>query len=486
MMALWMLYATAVTAVLGAGAASLEQAAGVRLRQRRWVWLLALGLAVVLPVWTAVAPTSPPVRATLGTSGSPTVEASRASLPNGALAAELAQLVARADTAWMARLDSPLAILWALAAGLAMAGYGVAAWSLARHRRSWRDGEIDGQAVLLAPAVGPAVVGALKPRIVVPEWSLTLPAEQRALMLTHEREHVRARDPLLLHVAAFVALVMPWNLAAWWLNRRLRLAVELDCDARVLDGGRDARAYGTLLLDVCTRRTRGAPFLAPALLERTSPLTKRILAMHPERRRFPRARFALGSVAALGLVILACEMPTPEMLAPDGKNAPAAQVFGTGGATANEMTPAALRGTVARYFPAVARGDGGPAILFIVRSPDAGVVLTEMQPANALPRARRLPLRDTAVVASRSAAAREAAVVAEARSRPRVSGLRLTAKSPSEALPLPAGVGALRPDDIKSIEISKHAAGTIAPQAVSVIYIMLKPGAAIPKSTRAF
>jgi beta-lactamase regulating signal transducer with metallopeptidase domain len=108
--------------------------------------------------------------------------------------------------------------------------------------------------VLLAPAIGPAVVGALRPTIVVPEWSLDLSDEQRALMLAHEREHVRARDPLVLHAAAMVALLMPWNVAAWWLNRRLRLAVELDCDARVLAGGRDARSYGALLLDVCARR----------------------------------------------------------------------------------------------------------------------------------------------------------------------------------------------------------------------------------------
>ena len=52
----------------------------------------------------------------------------------------------------------------------------------------------------------------------------------------HVLEASHGRDPLVLHAAALLALVTPWNLALWWLNRRLRLAVELDCDARVLAG----------------------------------------------------------------------------------------------------------------------------------------------------------------------------------------------------------------------------------------------------------
>src|SRR4030095_1679071 len=185
----------------------------------------------------------------------------------------------RADTQSLGRLNLPLGLVWGAAALLALAGYGAATWSLARRRRSWREVEVDGQSVLLAPGTGPAVVGALRPQIVVPEWSLDLSSEQRTLMIEHERQHVRARDPLLLHVAALVALIMPWNLAAWWLNRRLRLAVELDCDARVLAGGHDPRAYGTLLLDVCSRRLQPGVGLSPALFERASSLTRSMLAM---------------------------------------------------------------------------------------------------------------------------------------------------------------------------------------------------------------
>jgi hypothetical protein len=48
---------------------------------------------------------------------------------------------------------------------------------------------------------------------------------------------------------------------------------------------------------------------------------------------------------------------------------------------------------------------------------------------------------------------------------------------------LPGGVGTLRPDDIATVDITKHAAGAVAPNAVSVITIVLKPGARVPLQT---
>ncbi|UUZ52386.1 hypothetical protein LP419_22985 [Massilia sp. H-1] len=43
-----------------------------------------------------------------------------------------------------------------------------------------------------------------------------------------------ARDPQLLGLALLVLVAMPWNLPMWWQLRRLRHAIEVDCDARVL------------------------------------------------------------------------------------------------------------------------------------------------------------------------------------------------------------------------------------------------------------
>src|SRR2546428_4222727 len=97
---------------------------------------------------------------------------------------------------------------------------------------------------------GPAVAGLWPPRIVLPEWALRLGDRERRLMLAHEDQHVRAWDPWLLAAAMSLLVLAPWNPVLWWQVRRLRLAVEMGCDARVLahDGG--APAYRGRLLPV--------------------------------------------------------------------------------------------------------------------------------------------------------------------------------------------------------------------------------------------
>jgi hypothetical protein len=350
---------------------------------------------------------------------------------------------------------------------------------------------VDGQPVWLATATGPAVIGTLRPSIVVPEWSLALPSDQRTLMLEHERQHVRARDPLLLQAAALISALMPWNLVAWWLVRRLRFAIELDCDARVLAAGRDSRAYGNLLLDVCERRLRSGVLLAPALFERTSSLTRRILAMHPRRPRFVRARVTLGVAAALALVVLACDMPSPEAVAPDGKNQATKRLYGDVQLLSGPAPDA--KGLVSRYFPEVARGDGGPSILFVVKSATGAVVLTESKAAEPF-KTQRDALTEEDKMARREAnAARHASERAGGATKDaelhmdevRVAGsaepkvIMLKARAAREAS-LPAGVGALQPNDIATVDVSKHAAGVLAPNAVSIVTIVLKPRAAVP------
>jgi len=47
---------------------------------------------------------------------------------------------------------------------------------------------------------------------------------------------------------------------------------------------------------------------------------------------------------------------------------------------------------------------------------------------------------------------------------------------------VPFGIGALAPNDIATVDVSKHAAGTAAPNAVSIVTITLKPGATVPTS----
>ena len=80
---------------------------------------------------------------------------------------------------------------------------------------------------------------------------------------------------------------MPWNPALWWIARRLRLAVEVDCDGRVLAGERwDTHTYGSLLLAVGGRENRCSHGMA-AFSKPLSTLEHRILRM-TDRERGPR------------------------------------------------------------------------------------------------------------------------------------------------------------------------------------------------------
>jgi hypothetical protein len=162
----------------------------------------------------------------------------------------------------------------------------------------------------VAPRSGPAVLGLLRAEIVVPRSLLERSAEEQRLILIHEREHLRARDHLLLASAWLVAIALPWHPAVWALINRLRLAIELDCDARVLRAGESPKSYGALLIDVAAHHG-GIRIGALALADGPSHLERRILAMNAPRKRHALAYGALLSGLGTLLVLAACEAKVP-------------------------------------------------------------------------------------------------------------------------------------------------------------------------------
>jgi hypothetical protein len=221
--------------------------------------------------------------------------------------------------------------------------------------------------------------------------------------------------------------------------------------------------------------------------------------MHPSPSRYPRIRITLGAAVALAITVLACEMPTPEMLAPDGKDVASKRLYGDVQKKLVEtgaLNTANVRATVSRYFPAIARGEGGPSILYLVHSSAGKIVLTESQPAAG----GRVPMmaEDTVTVRLRESRLDEpgeservlAKVTAERRAEPTVSELsnrtlRFRTRQPNVGFAIPVGVGALRGDDIATVDVTKHAAGSVAPNAVSIISIVLKPNAIVPRAVQA-
>ncbi len=160
-------------------------------------------------------------------------------------------------------------------------------WRLSCRSRAWRRTTIDGVAVYKSANTGPAVFGLLRPRIVVPGWLARLPARQRRLAIAHERAHLDGRDPWLLAAAFGLLCAMPWNPALWWMLRRLRGAIEIDCDARVLRSGCDLAEYGETLVAVGQHQS-GHSWAMAAMVPSTSFLERRIqimLSNHSSRGR---------------------------------------------------------------------------------------------------------------------------------------------------------------------------------------------------------
>jgi hypothetical protein len=201
-------------------------------------------------------------------------------------------------------------VAWIAASVVVLLLLAVVHLRIARIRRGWPMAELHGHDVYIAPAVGPAVLGLVRPFIVVPRWLLTRDASEQRLVLAHESEHVRARDHLMLSGACLAAAIVPWHPAVWVMLSRLRLAIELDCDARVLKQGVPARTYGALLIDLagqCAGFTVGAT----ALADEGSHLERRLLAMKPIASRHLHLR--TGALAAIGAlsILAACEAKLP-------------------------------------------------------------------------------------------------------------------------------------------------------------------------------
>ena len=117
-----------------------------------------------------------------------------------------------------------------------------------------------GYPVLLDEASRPAVIGLVRPRLVLPSRALELTGERRRALVTHELEHIRGGDMRLLAATWLAVAAAPWNPWIWVLARRVALAVEEDCDRRTLRRRRTPpRAYVDLLLEVAGWRVGHAP-----------------------------------------------------------------------------------------------------------------------------------------------------------------------------------------------------------------------------------
>lgn len=291
----WMLYASAVALILGLAAACAEAVLRARGAAARGVWLGALLGSVLIPVAAALLPAwrAAPFP-------------SPGSVPPGAAPAQPSTLLALASFA----PDPWLLGAWGVASVATVAAIAASYLGLRRRGREWSFRQVDGHRIWVSRDVGPAVVGFPRGRIVVPGWVLEWEAGRRALVLAHEDEHLRARDPGLLLGALLLLASFPWNPGLWWQWHRLREAVELDCDLRVLARGLDPGAYSRVLVDV-TEQGHSHRLAVAAISRPGSFLERRIRTMLKPRTRRWTLRAASTTLLSGVLVTAACRVDRP-------------------------------------------------------------------------------------------------------------------------------------------------------------------------------
>jgi TonB family protein len=220
-------------------------------------------------------------------------------------------------------LEWGLLALWIACSGLAGVVVVRSQLQLLRNRTAFQESRVEEHSVLLSVDRGPAVMGILAPRIILPRWTLGLPRNQLALVLAHEQEHVRARDPGVVALALLGTLVTAWNPVTWWTLARLRSAMELDCDDRVLALHPNPSAYGRSLLAVAARHSR-APIPLTAFAERPGTLKRRIQSMTQSHTGLSRAAGSVFILGGMVLAILSCDVPNPMAGPEEDLAAPAA------------------------------------------------------------------------------------------------------------------------------------------------------------------
>ena len=300
----WMAYAGLVAGIVAVGGLAMERLAAAMGQPRRIAWLVALTLAVVIPLsggWRKPAPATTTTVEYGTTEFVGTADASGESFWSAMPTLPVPEGMASGRIALIAWGAGSLASLAVLAGVLAQ---------VARGRRRWRRTRVHGAEVYVSRRFGPALVGVARPEVVIPAWVLDLEPGAREAIIRHEAEHARARDHLVLLCGGLVTAAFPWSPAIWWMYRRLRAAVELDCDQRVLASGIGVADYGDVLLGAGSR-ARGRWGFSPAMGQPESLLERRLKTMSETGKKLSGGYAALLVAVAAGALVVACDTPVP-------------------------------------------------------------------------------------------------------------------------------------------------------------------------------
>ncbi|HEX8405788.1 MAG TPA: M23/M56 family metallopeptidase [Duganella sp.] len=190
--------------------------------------------------------------------------------------------------------------------------------------------------------LSPVLIGWRRPVLLLPRHLREFSGEQQQMIVAHELQHWRVRDPLCLGVAAALQTIFWFNPALRWLGAKMTWALELACDQQVLAGRpqRQRKLYAGALLRQWETQTTTLPHGAVAFggfqgaFEKGDTIAARLL--HMQRTSLPAlAPAAPWTVALLmALVLAAGAVLQPALAFNIGQQAKAAAV------TAMANTPA--------------------------------------------------------------------------------------------------------------------------------------------------
>ena len=170
-------------------------------------------------------------------------------------------------------------------------------------------------AVRLRPGRGtPSVSGWLRPTVVIPRKILNeLQDDELSAVLSHEREHLRRRDPLRYALLAALCSLYWFYPPMAWLARRIRETNEMACDEAVLASGMPVSTYRRgLARTIQLGLGLNTPAAQAGILGHHSSLLHRRLERLRSARRYeamPSHRIAL--VAVVLVVFAASLWPLP-------------------------------------------------------------------------------------------------------------------------------------------------------------------------------
>jgi TonB family protein len=154
-------------------------------------------------------------------------------------------------------------------------------------------------------AATPMTWGIFRPVVILPSYALDWTADQRDLVIRHDRGHIARRDWLWQMAAQLVTAVYWFHPLVWLANIQLRREAEAAVDDLVLIDGAAPSDYAERLLDVARRlQSIDAPLVAIPMARRTD-LEARVRAiLDPSRRRASAGLLVRCAIAIAALALI--------------------------------------------------------------------------------------------------------------------------------------------------------------------------------------